>query len=304
MSDAAVPGSPARPKPVLAVLLSLLSAGLGHVYAGSVRRALAFVALGQLIGVMLVSAFVSPLDARVSAAAGAAAICGFWVLVLVDAGRTARRTRQVTYTARRRFVYCLFLYLGSSGVALAQASVIRTYWIRAFRAPTGSMTPGILMGDRFMVDMRAYRQRDPLAGEIAAFRYPRDPKLSYIMRIVGVPEDSVSYQNSILLVNGAPVTSSPMELGGFGVVRMETLGTRSYPVLDKSGPGTRDQEPRRVPDGGYYVLGDNRRNSQDSRYFGCVARGAMIGPILKIYFSRDPETKRIRWERIGRTPTS
>ncbi len=302
MNKHAAMRKPFRPHPVVAVLLSWLTLGMGHAYAGSFRRALAVASVNLLMPVILALAVVSPFDARLSYLAGVAIIGGFWVLVLIDASRTARKTLQVSHTARRRLAMCLLLYIGTVGLALGEATAMRSYWLQAFRVPTGSMKPGMLIGDYIMVNKWAYRRRDPQVGELMVFQNPRDPKVIYIKRIVGTPGDSLSYLNGALRVSGLSVTSAPVEYPGIGVVRMESLGAASYAVFDDPILPVRDQAPMLVPDGGYYVLGDNRDNSLDSRSFGSVERAAMIGPIMKIYFSRDPETKRIRWERIGRDP--
>lgn len=147
--------------------------------------------------------------------------------------------------------------------AAVLAMVIMTFVARAFTVEGNSMLPTLHDGERLMVDKLTYRFSEPQRGDIVVFRYPLDPREHYIKRIVGVPGDEVAVRNGRVFVNGTPLEESYL----------------SSPTLGRFGPV-------RVPEGHYFVLGDNRINSQDSRspLVGYVPRELIVGRALLRYW--------------------
>ena len=180
-------------------------------------------------------------------------------------------------------------------VALILAMVIRTFVVQAFKIPSESMVKTLLVGDHLLASKFSYgikipfthsyvyKGSDPVKGDIIIFEYPNDPSVDYIKRIIGTPGDTIEVRNKQLFRNGEPVKE--------GYIRF-TEPDRIQPVRDNFGPVT-------VPADKYFVMGDNRDNSMDSRFWGFVDRSAIRAKAWRIYWSWGGLGD-IRWDRIGK----
>jgi len=196
--------------------------------------------------------------------------------------------------------------------------VMRSFLVEPFRIPSGSMMPTLLVGDFILVNKFTYGIRLPVAGtkildlgepergDVVVFRYPKDPSLDYIKRVVGLPGDRVGYFNKTIYINGKPVAQE--EKGryvgiGSGLastgasLRNEQLGEIGHDILID------DQRARegefRVPEGEYFVMGDNRDNSNDSRFWGTVPEGQLVGKAFMIWMNWDSSAGGVTWGRVG-----
>jgi signal peptidase I len=180
------------------------------------------------------------------------------------------------------------------------------------------MMPTLLTGDFILVDKFSYGIRIPVLGskvlgigapqrgDVIVFRYPKDPSTPFIKRVVGVPGDEIAYYNQTLYVNGEEMRQEAVGTytgygSGVGMTgasyRIEHLDDRDHAILVQDGyPGPRVREV--VPQGEYFVLGDNRDNSRDSRYWGTVPDDLLIGKAFRIWMNWD-WGHGINWSRIG-----
>jgi signal peptidase I len=196
--------------------------------------------------------------------------------------------------------------------------VLRSFLFEPFRIPSGSMMPTLLEGDFIFVNKFAYGLRlpvfntkiveigEPARGDVVVFRLPSDPRVNYIKRVVGLPGDVVTYdqREKRLNINGEAV---PLELlgpyEGDPVLQLgeEQLGSREHELLhmrSRISPGGTYV----VPDGHYFVMGDNRDNSQDSRFEGVryIPEDRMVGRAVRIWMNwRWPSEGGPQWSRIG-----
>ena len=197
--------------------------------------------------------------------------------------------------------------------------VIRSFLFEPFNIPSGSMIPTLRIGDLILVKKYSYGVRLPIShqllfqtglpqrGDVAVFRYPLDTSVDYIKRIVGLPGDVVVYENKQLSINGQVVTKAPQ--GSFvdgasaRVSRQfgESIGSRKYSTLIDDGVGDfyllesfPNQEACQrtalglrctVPAGHYFAMGDNRDNSADSRVWGFVPEGNLVGQAFLVWFN-------------------
>lgn len=180
-------------------------------------------------------------------------------------------------------------------VALILALIIRTFVVQAFKIPSESMVKTLLVGDHLLASKFSYgikipfthsyiyKGSDPVKGDIIIFEYPNDPSVDYIKRIVGTPGDTIEVRNKQLYRNGEPVKESYIRF---------TEPDHIQPVRDNFGPVT-------VPADKYFVMGDNRDNSMDSRFWGFVDRTAIRAKAWRIYWSWGGLGD-IRWDRIGK----
>ena len=201
-------------------------------------------------------------------------------------------------------------------IALLAALIIRTFIVQAFRIPTGSMEDTLLVGDFLLVnkfiygahvpflDWRLPAIREPKQGDIVVFKYPRNEKQDYIKRCIAVEGQTIEVRNKDVYVDGKRF-ENPANCKFIDEI-IKPPGVVEYDV-EPRGAGNRDNYgPVRVPDGHLFVMGDNRDNSLDSRYWGFLPRKNLIGNALIIYFSWDKLVpfhrifSKIRWTRIGR----
>lgn len=183
--------------------------------------------------------------------------------------------------------------------ALLLALGIRTFVVQAFQIPSESMVPTLLVGDHLLgnkfvygvkipfTNTYLYRGRDPQRGDVIIFAYPRDPSLDYIKRVIGVPGDRIKVVNKQLYVNGEPLKEDYIQI--LEPDRIEGIRDNFAEIV--------------VPEGKYFMMGDNRDNSQDSRFWGLVDRTAMRARAWRIYVSLDwngvGKGGFVRWDRMG-----
>ena len=181
-------------------------------------------------------------------------------------------------------------------LAVLLALFIRTFIVQAFKIPSGSMEDTLLIGDHILVSKFIYGVRmpfsnqtivpiaEPKRGDIVVFKFPEDPKMDFIKRVVGIPGDVVECRNKVVYVNGQPENSAY-------AVHKDAFIIRGN-VRDNFGPIN-------VPEDSLFVMGDNRDRSNDSRYWKFVKYSQLRGKAFMIYWSWDKEDFGVRWSRIG-----
>jgi len=207
--------------------------------------------------------------------------------------------------------------------------LLRSFLVEPFRIPSGSMMPTLLVGDFILVNKFAYGLRwpvlntkfielgEPQRGDVAVFRFPLDPGTDYIKRIVGIPGDEIAYRNKTLIINGKPIpqTANGNYTGvGAGVnmtgarISTEHLEEAEHLILTHPrapdlAPGCYEllKGPIKVPPGHFFAMGDNRDNSNDSRCWGLVPEGNLVGKAFAIWMTWDGlrEGFPIDWSRLG-----
>jgi signal peptidase I len=185
----------------------------------------------------------------------------------------------------------------------AWAHLVRTTFAQAFVLPTGSMETTILRGEHCLAVKWVYGwrlpvlqgvvfgARPPRRGDLAVFPFPEDPSRSFLKRVVGLPGEIVEVREKVVFVDGKALKEPYarfMEPGSFARPDAE-LDVR---VRDNWGP-------MKLPEEMYFVLGDNRDNSRDSRHWGFVREGDFLGRARVVYWSWDRDAARVRWERLG-----
>lgn len=183
-------------------------------------------------------------------------------------------------------------------VAVVLALFIRTFVVQAFKIPSGSMKQTLQIGDHILVNKFIYGVKmpfvdkvvipvkDPRRGEIVVFKFPEDPDKDFIKRVVGVAGDEIKIHNKKVFVNGKPLNHD------FGIYVDPRIFPPSAEPRDNFGPIT-------VPPNALFVMGDNRDQSYDSRYWGFVDLSAVKGKAFIIYWSWDKENFSVRWSRLG-----
>ena len=189
-------------------------------------------------------------------------------------------------------------YVEAIAIALVLALFIRTFVVQAFKIPSGSMIPTLLIGDHILVNKFTYGIKNPLNGDlwfalnephrrdVVVFKYPKNPKQDFIKRVVGIEGDRIKIVDKKLYINGEEfVVEQAIHLDP-----MIISGENGNP-RDNFGPIT-------VPKDSLFVMGDNRDNSHDSRFWHFVKLKQVKGKAFILYWSWDKENFSVRWNRI------
>jgi signal peptidase I len=272
-------------KPWIAGLLSLIQPGLGQVYNGQIAKALIVYLLpilaipglmlclkGELVRIILISYAVLGL--------------AYYIIVTVDAVRTAKSFIN-SYDLKKynKLIVYIGIYVSAAIFSTSLSSVIKSKFIHAYKLPSGTMEPTLLIGDHILID-RTPSAREPHRGDVIVFEFPEDPKKDFIKRVVAVGGDTVEIRNKELFVNGNAAA--------------EPYVVHKEPDMVPASVNPRDNfGPKLVPASSYFVLGDNRDRSYDSRFWGSVPNTKVKGTVKSIYWSWDREKFAVRWNRIG-----
>jgi len=284
-------------RPWIAALLTFVMTGLGHLYAGSPKRGLILFGIWSfwalLCSVILLA--VPNIFIIIIFLIGGFAI---FVFCVVDAFSIAKRRKENYEPAKfnRWFVYMGYFVILSLISALLSAGVKTN----AFNITSGSMEPALLVGDSILVNEVIYGVKlpllrktiipvtDPKRNDIVVFIYPENRSMSLIKRVIGVAGDKIEIVNKKIFINDKAYKDS------YGVFKDSNVLPQSVEPRDNFGPVT-------VPENSIFVMGDNRDESLDSRYWGFVDLQDVEGKAFIIYWSWNSDLHKPRWGRFGLT---
>jgi signal peptidase I len=200
--------------------------------------------------------------------------------------------------------------------------LLRSFLYEPFRIPSGSLEPTLLTGDFILVNKYDYGVRLPVVhkkimgkgapkrGDIMVFRWPANPSVDFIKRVIGLPGDRISYINKELVVNGQKIPQEFLQNnqaqdnnGGEWQAtekQEDLLGVKHHIYIDPA-KSNRDYRDIVVPSGMYFVMGDNRDDSADSRFWGFVPEKNIVGKAILVWMSWNSNKTGVRWSRIGKS---
>ena len=202
--------------------------------------------------------------------------------------------------------------------------ILRTFLIGNFLIPTASMTPTLPVGDFIFVNKTAYGIRAPFSnktliklgepkrGDIVVFHFPVNPNVDFVKRVIGLPGDVISYHNKKLTINGKQLEYTNCTMNQPNYYNRAFAGVNGNTICTENLDGVKHKVDLissaksdnftnlKVPKGEYFVMGDNRDNSEDSRYWGFVPEKDLVGKAKIVWMSWDKINKSIRWNEIGK----
>jgi signal peptidase I len=267
--------------PFIAALLSLLVPGLGQIYNGKGTLGLVFflisIALPFLWGVSGWPRHFTGLVAFVIAA------IVFWLSIVVHAFIQAPRIRQTELKKYQTTpVYAFFIIL-SLGLMIFPARIwMSSPGVSPYKIATASMMPTLQQGDCLMTDPKAYNGQAPNRGALVVFSYPRDPTKQFLMRVIATAAETVEINNKQVVIDGEPLQESYKIHIDPHINTKGDLHNYEDVIRDNYGPVT-------VPPGHCFVMGDNRDNSMDSRFWGFLPLANVKGQALYVYWAKDKQ---------------
>lgn len=270
--------NPKSKEPLLAVMLTFLFVGLGQIYAGKFKRGLAIILAYFVFSAGVLAFMFNPTAKTQPYMLGLIPVPFIFVLlVIIDAYRCARKyneknnlTRNINWAKRTILIFGMVFFYAIN-VQTFLAMYIHSNIVQAFRFPSGSMEPTILPGDRLLANKVAYKSAEPQRGDIIVFIYPKDRSKVFLKRLIAKGGETVEIKNGLILINDVPV---------------ELPQIKNIFYYNRGDFGQAGKKVK-VPDGFYYVLGDNSITSHDSRYFGFIPRYYILGKAYKIYYPCD-----------------
>jgi signal peptidase I len=283
-------------KPWISGIFTVFSFGLGHIYTGEAKRGIILFFIGQVLSVISYPLVLLPVI-PINLVAVIFIIFAFYVYCVVDAVRLSRKSK-FSYNLKKYnkwYVYLLFGLITTFVIQPINGFVIKKNIVQAYKIPSRAMEPTLLAGDHIFVNKLTYNKAQPTHGDIIVFKFPIDPKKDFIKRIVGVAGDEVEIRNKEVFVNNIKADSRFAQF------------TDSF-IVPKCPPGHREDAPCRkdnfgpikVPKNQLFLMGDNRDQSFDSRFWGFVDLEVVSGKAYWIYWSWDKDKSIIRWDRIGK----
>ncbi len=287
-------------KPWLAAFLSSLFPGIGQFYNRQVIKGLAFIAamvvayiFEAIFALFFIFGLLVYLLGIKDAFDSAVAING-------TGDRFLRQERTVL----------LFLLIMFGLQAIPYDKIIKDHVIEAFKMPSGSMYPTLKIGDHFLLGKIRPFFASLQRGDVVVFPYPVNPEKNFVKRVIGLGGDKVQIVNGDIYINDQLISTTrigiietdeqpPSKAYGRPTIYEERIGDAAYRIQYLRDKSETNGGPWTVPQDAVFVIGDNRDNSQDSRVWGTVPLSSVKGKALKIYWSWDRASAKVRWERIG-----
>lgn len=273
-------------KPWIAGALTFFTIGLGHLYYGNFKRGVILFLGGQLFLIVAYSS--SLLYPPYGMIIAWTAAFFYLIYCIVDAVKGAK-PHKISYSLNkynRWYIYFLYWFVATIVIQPINLTPVKHYIVRPYKIPSGAMKPTLQIGDHIIVDKLTYINSEPKRGDIVIFPFPEDPSKDFIKRIIGMGGDTIEIKNKQVFIDGEPYQEN-------------------YAIYSDSNVFPKDIQPRdnlgpvKIPEDSLFVMGDNRDQSYDSRFWGFVKRSSVKGRIKGIY-SWDKENFRIRWEEIGK----
>nr|WP_321464269.1 signal peptidase I [uncultured Desulfobulbus sp.] len=274
-------------KPWIAGLLSILSPAVGYAYVGKLQKGIIL----SFLLLFLYPSLVIFLKVKITKIALLFLVSIPIIIVcflFFNCYKTAKEIgigyKIKTYNKWWAYLIIYMLF----GIILP--SIVQNYTknnlIQAFKIPAGSMLPTLKIGDHLLVDKSIYKSSPIQREDIIVFPMPKKPEIDYIKRVIALPGDSIEIVDKEVFINGEKQNHS------YSI----HLDTR---VIEKDSSPRDNFGPVKIQDGNVFVMGDNRDNSYDSRFYGFIPIETIKGKFIQIYWSWDKETSSIRWNRIG-----
>jgi signal peptidase I len=262
-------------KPIFALLLSIITPGLGQIYNGQLGKAIILYLVGLLLLIILsFTGLFSSFRGMIFCLAISIVI---FLCILLDALHSAIKLKLITLKPYNKWYLYIIIFLIHIFVIfpLAESILIdRIALVKAYRTPSNAMEPTLLLGDHLIAGMQYYKNKMPERGDVIIFPSPEDPSKDFIKRVIGLEGEKIEIKDKSVFINDNQI-EDPWS------VHTDLI------VLPKDASSRDNYGPVIVPKGYIFVLGDNRDNSFDSRFLGFIDTAQIKGKPLFVYWAKD-----------------
>ena len=266
-------GNLEKRRPTIAFLLSFITPGLGQIYNGQFKKGIILYLIGFLIAVILV--FSGLFSKFYGVFLSLTIILGFSIFIWSDALFGAIKLKEVLLKSYNKwYIYLVIFLINGFVIQPLISSAIKNNIGRTYKIPASSMEPTLLIGDYLIANVKIYKSGKPKRGDVITFEYPKDPSKDFIKRVIGTEGEKVEIIRNKIYINDQLIDDP------WGHYDEKTEWLKYFQSKERFGPEV-------VPKDSLFVLGDNRDNSQDSRFWGFVNIKKVKGKALYIYWSKN-----------------
>ncbi len=271
-----------------AAFFTLLTMGLGHIYCGEVKRGFIFFAIHYVL--VLLSFILLKLSPSITNLATIALVMlSYFVYCLADALKVSRKKTHYYELQKynRWYIYVVIILIFLVIPRPLTRSYIKENVAKTFNIPAGSMIPTLLIGDMLLAKTDPISKAGIKRGELVIFKYPQERSRIFLKRVIAMGRETLTIKNKKVLIDDVEIE--------------EPYIFNSDPQIITSKSIPRDNlKSVKIPKGQMFVLGDNRDDSYDSRYWGFVKKSDIIGKAAFLFWSWDHDNYKVRWDRIGK----
>jgi signal peptidase I len=256
--------------------------GLGHMYSGKAKRGFILFILSLLVS--SVAPMLGLVDSQpFNVIFMVLVFISIYIYAIMDSVRITRSLKYgyVLKKYNKWFFYVVVLFVYLIVIQPFFSNLTKHFIVKAYKMPSGSMEPTLLVGDHILVNKFIYRNAKPQKGDIIVFEYPPDPSKDFVKRVAGIPGDVLEIRNNEVIIH-----------------RNENERKSEKPHAN-SNHSKRFFGPITVPEDVLFVLGDNMDHSYDSRFWGYVPIEKVKGKVVSVYWSWNSDPLTVRWKRIG-----
>lgn len=274
-------------KPWLAALLTFIAAGLGHLYIGEAKKGICLYIGGQILIIagFFFLLYYPPYGVLLSLIIGVS----YFLYCLIDSFRLAGKSRSA-YSMKRYNKWYVYVIAGALAIVIIQPTVeglVKSNIAQAFKIPSGAMLDTLQIGDHIICNKLLYKTAEAARGDIIVFPFPKDRSISYIKRVVGLAGETIEIRNKQVFINGKLLDEPYTMTTTDRILSSETSPRDNFGPVD-------------IPIDHVFVMGDNRDNSYDSRFWGYIKNSDIQGKAIYTYWSWDSDNSSVRWERVSK----
>jgi signal peptidase I len=272
----------------ISAILTILIVGLGHIYSGNAKRGIFLYFIPQSIFVVICIGLLLKYPNMIGLILTLLLFVCFYIFCISDAIRFSK-PKKSSYNLKkynRWYIYLLCWILSAFIFQPLFGTAIKRHIIQAYKIPSGAMIPTLQIGDQILTKKKYLLGDSINRGDIVTFPFPEDPSKVFIKRVIGLGGEKFEIKEKQVFINNIPLTESYIQNTDNRIISAKQMPRDNFGPID-------------IPDDSLFVMGDNRDESNDSRFWGFIKKSSVTGKAISVYWSWDKLNTKVRWHRIG-----